>query len=48
MLILNENPVCDRMPGLAKEFAADIDKALVRNPKSQFRNAIEMLKGMAH
>lgn len=48
-IILNENPVPirDRMPGLAKELATVIDKALVRNPKGRFQNAIEMHKGMA-
>ena len=44
-IILNENPVPirDRMPGLAKEIAAVIDKALVRNPKDRFPDAGKLL-----
>jgi serine/threonine protein kinase len=40
-IILNENPVPirDRMPGLEKNLAAVIDKALVRNPKDRFPDA---------
>ena len=40
-IILNEHPVPirDRMPGLAKNLAAVIDKALVRNPKERFPDA---------
>ena len=45
MFILNENPVPtrDRMPGLAKELATVIDKALVRNPKDRFPDAGKLL-----
>ena len=44
-IILNETPVPirDRMPGLSKELAAVIDKALERNPKNRFPHAGEML-----
>jgi hypothetical protein len=40
-IILNETPVPirDRMPGLEKDLAAVIDKALVRNPKDRFPDA---------
>jgi serine/threonine-protein kinase len=42
---LNENPVPirDRMPGLTKDIAAVIDKALVRNPKDRFPDAGKLL-----
>jgi hypothetical protein len=44
-IILNENPfpIHDRMPGLAKEIATAIDKALVRNPKGRFSDAGKLL-----
>ena len=44
-IILNENPVPirDRLPGLAKELADVIDKALVRNPKNRFPDAGKLL-----
>lgn len=44
-IILNENPVpiSDRMPGLEKNLAAVIDKALVRNPKDRFPDAGKLL-----
>jgi serine/threonine protein kinase len=44
-IILNENPVPirDRMPGLAKDLADVIDKALVRNPKNRFPDAGKLL-----
>jgi serine/threonine protein kinase len=47
-IILNENPVPirDRMPGLAKEIAHVIDKALVRNPKSRFTDAGKLLDAL--
>jgi serine/threonine protein kinase len=32
-------PIRDRMPGLEKNLAAVIDKALVRNPKDRFPDA---------
>ena len=40
-IILNENPVPigERMAGLAKDVAAVIDRALVRNPKDRFPDA---------
>jgi len=45
MFILNENPVPirDRMPGLAKNLAAVIDKSLLRNPKDRFPDAGKLL-----
>ena len=44
-IILNENPVPigERMPGLAKDIAAVIDQALVRNPKDRFPDAGKLL-----
>jgi len=44
-VILNENPVpiLDRRPGLEKNFAAVIDKSLVRNPKDRFPDAGKLL-----
>ena len=44
-IILNENPapIRDRMPGLEKNLAAVIDKALVRNPKDRFPDAGKLL-----
>ncbi len=44
-IILNENPVPirDRMPGLEKNLAAVIDKALIRNPKDRFPDAGKLL-----
>ena len=47
-VILNDNPVPirDRVPGLSKELAAIIDKALVRNPKNRFQNAGEILNSI--
>ncbi len=47
-IILNENPVPihDRMPGLAKELADVIEKALVRNPKNRFPDAGELLASL--
>ena len=47
-IILNENPVPirDRMPGLTKELAAVIDKALVRNPKDRFPDAGKLLASL--
>ncbi len=45
MFLLNENPVPirDRMPGLEKNLAAVIDKALIRNPKDRFTDAGKLL-----
>jgi serine/threonine protein kinase len=47
-IILNENPVPirDRMPGLTKDIAAVIDKALVRNPKDRFPDAGKLLASL--
>ena len=47
-IILNENPVSirDRMPGLTKDIAAVIDKALVRNPKDRFPDAGKLLASL--
>jgi eukaryotic-like serine/threonine-protein kinase len=47
-IILNENPVPirDRMPGLEKNLAAVIDKALVRNPKDRFPDAGKLLASL--
>jgi hypothetical protein len=44
-IILNENPIPirDRMPGLEKNLAATIDKALLRNPKDRFPDAGKLL-----
>jgi hypothetical protein len=44
-IILNEAPVPirDRMPGLGKELATVIDKALARNPKNRFLDAGKLL-----
>jgi serine/threonine-protein kinase len=48
-IILNENPVPirDRMPGLEKNLAATIDKALVRNPKDRFPDAAKLLTSLS-
>jgi len=48
-IILNENPVPirDRLPGLAKEIATTIDKALVRNPKDRFPDAGKLLTSLS-
>ncbi len=47
-IILNENPVPirDRMPGLEKNLAVVIDKALVRNPKDRFPDAGKLLASL--
>ena len=47
-IILNENPVPirDRMPGLAKNLAAVIDKALVRSPKDRFPDAGKLFEAL--
>ncbi len=44
-IILNDSPVPirDRVPGLAKDIAAVIDKALVRNPKDRYPDAGKLL-----
>ncbi len=49
-IILNENPVPirDRMPGLEKNLAAVIDKALVRNPKDRFPDAGKLLVALSN
>ena len=46
--ILNENPVPirDRLPGLEKNLAAGLDKALVRNPKDRFPDAGKLLSAI--
>jgi serine/threonine protein kinase len=48
-IILNENPVPirDRLPGLAKEIATTIDKALVRNSKDRFPDAGKLLTSLS-
>lgn len=48
-IILNENPVPirERMPGLAKELSAIIDKALLRNPKDRFPDAGKLLASLS-
>lgn len=45
MFLLTDNPVPirDRLPGLTKEIAAVIDKALARNPKSRLPDAGKLL-----
>jgi serine/threonine protein kinase len=47
-IILNENPVPirDRMPGLKKNLAAVIDKALVRNPRDRSPDAGKLLSSL--
>jgi len=47
-IILNEKPVPirDRMPGLEKNLATVIDKALVRNPKDRFPDAGKLLASL--
>ena len=47
-IILNENPVpiSDRLPGLAKDLAVVIDKALLRNPKDRFPDAGKLLASL--
>ncbi|MEI6607539.1 MAG: hypothetical protein WCP35_19700 [Verrucomicrobiota bacterium] len=47
-IILNESPVPigERMPALAKDVAAVIDKALVRTPKDRFPDAGKLLAGI--
>jgi hypothetical protein len=34
------------MPGLQKNLAAVIDKALIRNPKQRFPNGADLLKAL--
>ncbi len=48
-IILNENPVPirDRMPGLEKNLASIIHKALVRNPKDRFPDAGKLLGSLS-
>lgn len=48
-IILNENPVPirERMPGLAKEVSATIDKSLLRNPKDRFQDAGKLLASLS-
>lgn len=47
-IILNENPVPirDRLPGLEKQLANTIDKALARNPKDCFPDAGKLLASL--
>jgi serine/threonine protein kinase len=47
-IILNKNPVPirDRMPGLERNLAAVIDKALVRNPKDRFPDGGKLLASL--
>jgi hypothetical protein len=48
-IILNETPVPirDRMPGLTRQLADVIDKALVRNPKNRFPDAGKLLASLS-